>query len=269
MNNKVIAICAILKDEHQYLKEWIDYHLNIGIDQIYLYEDITSQTHINITKDYDNVHLMSMGDFIDMDNCLEKQRDTYNKFIEVYKDVIDYTFFIDIDEFVAFADDYTMEDLITQCDEWGAVLLPWKYYGACGHIDNPRTSVVTTFHTYTPIKFPKNPNGCKLMAKAFVRMAEGRMKHIHYHTHSKPIVPWDSENLYTKCWINHYITKSWEEWCNRLFVRGLNASLPRKVVEFFDYNPDMLSIKDELYKKKCFKIENYTINGKIEKHFII
>ena len=88
MNNRTIAICAILKDEHQYLKEWLDYHLNIGIDQIYLYEDITSQTHIEITKDYDNVHLMSMGDFIDMKHCLEKQRDTYNKFIEVYRDTV-------------------------------------------------------------------------------------------------------------------------------------------------------------------------------------
>ena len=266
MNNKVIAICAILKDEHQYLKEWIDYHLNIGIDQIYLYEDITSKTHINITKDYDNVHLMSMGDFIDMKHCLEKQRDTYNKFIEVYRNTIDYTFFIDLDEFVAFADDYTMEDLITQCDEWGSVLLPWKHYGACGHIDNPKTEVVTTYHTYTPIKFPKNPNGCKLMAKAFVRMAEGRMKHIHYHTHSRPIVPWDSENMYTKCWLNHYITKSWEEWCNRLFVRGQNMAL-RKPDEFFEYNLDMIAIKEELYKKEYFKIENYTVDGKIEKHF--
>lgn len=260
--NTIIAICAILKDEHQYLKEWIDYHLNMGIDQIYLYEDITSQTHIDITKDYDNVHLMSMGNIIDMDNCFEKQMDIYNKFIKVYKDNIDYVFFIDLDEFVAFADDYTMKDLIAQCDDWGAVLLPWKYYGACGHIDNPNASVVTTYHTYTPIKFPEKPNKCRLMAKAFVNMKVGRMKHIHYHTHSKPIVPWDSEDMYTKCWLNHYITKSWEEWCNRLFERGQNMAL-RKPDEFFKYNPDMISLKEELYKKDYCKLNNYVINGKV------
>ena len=117
MSNKVVAICAILKDEHQYLKEWIDYHLSVGIDCIYLYEDITSITHKDIVKDYDNVYLQSMGDFIDMKHCLEKQRDTYIKFTNTYKDTIDYTFFIDIDEFVTFAEDYTMGDLINQCDE--------------------------------------------------------------------------------------------------------------------------------------------------------
>jgi hypothetical protein len=90
------------------------------------------------------------------------------------------------------------------------------------------------------------------MAKAFVKMAEGRMKHIHYHTHSKPIVPWDSEDMYTKCWLNHYITKSWEEWCNRLFVRGQNMAL-RQLDEFFKYNPDMIHLKDELYDKEYCK----------------
>ena len=63
--------------------------------------------------------------------------------------------------------------------------------------------------------------------------------------------------------MNHYITKSWEEWCYRLFVRGQNMAL-RKPDEFFEYNPDMLTIKEELYKKDYFKIDNYTVDGKIE-----
>ena len=36
-NNTHISICAIIKNEHEYLKEWIDYHLNIGFDSIFLY----------------------------------------------------------------------------------------------------------------------------------------------------------------------------------------------------------------------------------------
>lgn len=262
MNNKVIAICAILKDEHQYLKEWIEYHLSIGVDYIYLYEDITSITHADIVKEYDNVYLQSIGDFIDMNNCLEKQRDTYIKFMNTYKDTIDYTFFIDIDEFVMFAVDYSMNDLIKQCDEWGGVLLPWKHYGACGHIDNPKTDVLSTYHTHTDIKFPKNKNGCYLLSKSFVKMTSGRMKHIHIHSTAQPIVPYDSENIYTKCWINHYITKSWEEWCNRLFVRGQNNSLVRRIDEFFTYNPDMIYLKDELYNKKYCKDKQLLIVNK-------
>ena len=94
MKNKIIAICAIIKDEHRYLKEWLDYHLNIGINQIYLYEDTTSKTHSDIVKEYDNVYLQSIGEFIDLNKCLERQRDLYNRFMAVYQDSVDYAFFI-------------------------------------------------------------------------------------------------------------------------------------------------------------------------------
>ena len=254
MNNKVIAICAILKDEHQYLKEWIEYHLSIGVTCIYLYEDVTSITHIDIVKNYNNVYLASISDFIDIDNCLEKQRDVYNKFILTYRETIDYAFFIDLDEYVTFGDGYCIDDLTNICDEMGGgLLLPWKHFGANEYIDNPHLPVLDTYKKEVYIKFPKNPNGCKLLSKSFANIKEGRMKHIHIHSNAKPIVPYDSENLYQMCWINHYITKSWEEWCNRIFVRGQNESLIRRIDEFFIYNPEMLPIKEELYNKSYFK----------------
>src|SRR5512137_343420 len=33
-----IAIVCIAKDEDQYIQEWIDYHLKLGVDEIVLYE---------------------------------------------------------------------------------------------------------------------------------------------------------------------------------------------------------------------------------------
>ena len=55
------AICVIIKDEQDYLDEWLDYHLNLGIDEIYLYEDYGSLSHSTITEKYsDKVHLNSI-----------------------------------------------------------------------------------------------------------------------------------------------------------------------------------------------------------------
>ena len=54
---------------------------------------------------------------------------------------------------------------------------------------------------------------------------------------------------YSKAWINHYFTKSWEEWCYR-FIGKENTGLNRRnLEEFFVYNKDMLPIKTELYSK--------------------
>ena len=52
------AICAIIKDEQKFLKEFIDYHLSLGFDDIYLYEDSGSVSHDSITNKYNKVHLL-------------------------------------------------------------------------------------------------------------------------------------------------------------------------------------------------------------------
>ena len=38
-NQEDIVIAAIAKYENEYLGEWIDYHLKLGFDKIYIYDD--------------------------------------------------------------------------------------------------------------------------------------------------------------------------------------------------------------------------------------
>jgi hypothetical protein len=51
MNN---CILTIIKNEHLYLDEWIQYHLNIGVDHIFIFEDIDSNSHHEIVQPYSN-----------------------------------------------------------------------------------------------------------------------------------------------------------------------------------------------------------------------
>lgn len=46
------CILTIIKNEHQYLDEWIQYHLNLGIDALFIYEDIDSDSHLEIAQKY-------------------------------------------------------------------------------------------------------------------------------------------------------------------------------------------------------------------------
>jgi hypothetical protein len=56
------AICVLIKNEHDYLKEWVDYHLNLGIDEIFLFEDYDSLSHSQIINPYkEKVHINSIG----------------------------------------------------------------------------------------------------------------------------------------------------------------------------------------------------------------
>ena len=48
----MICILTIIKDEQEYLEEWIKYHLNLGINHIFILEDSNSTSHRYITDKY-------------------------------------------------------------------------------------------------------------------------------------------------------------------------------------------------------------------------
>ena len=47
-----IVICAMAKNEHRYINEWVKHYVDLGIDTIYLYDN-------------DNLDTPSIADFID------------------------------------------------------------------------------------------------------------------------------------------------------------------------------------------------------------
>ena len=53
----MICILTVIKDEQEYLEEWIKYHLNLGINHIFILEDSNSTSHRYITDKFGNVSL--------------------------------------------------------------------------------------------------------------------------------------------------------------------------------------------------------------------
>ena len=55
------CILTVIKNEHQYLDEWIKYHLELGINHIFILEDTDSVSHKEICYKYgDKVSLNSV-----------------------------------------------------------------------------------------------------------------------------------------------------------------------------------------------------------------
>ena len=50
--NNTSCILTVIKNEQEYLDEWIKYHLDLGIDHIFIFEDIDSDSHKEICDKY-------------------------------------------------------------------------------------------------------------------------------------------------------------------------------------------------------------------------
>jgi len=256
------CILSLIKDEHRYLKEWIEYHTNkIGINQFILVEDFNSKSHKDICNKFENVQLYKIEDFLDPETIkiYKNRKDNRQQYVfwqflkNTESNQFDYIIFIDVDEFIDFNKckyKYTFDQVLYEFDRTHecSLLIKWEYM-TC---DNPfiklpyKYSVFNTFNKIAEIHQTK--------------YIKKRTK-IIFNTKQKDIVlNMDFNDFYKffphyiknqdikyslvdckKARLNHYMTKSWEEYCNRLLKRGelIKLSSNRTFENFFDINTQL------------------------------
>ena len=47
-----ISLCIMFKDEAPYLREWIEYHLMVGVDHFYMYDNNSSDGYKLVIESY-------------------------------------------------------------------------------------------------------------------------------------------------------------------------------------------------------------------------
>lgn len=134
------GVCAILKNENLYLREWVEHYINLGFDKIILYDnnDINGESPDVVIQDYINDNIV---DVIDKRGMNGKdtgfmwndglQMQVYNECLESYKDTLDWIAFFDIDEFLELCDGKTIQKQFEFVDysKFEVVCVFWKIYG--------------------------------------------------------------------------------------------------------------------------------------------
>lgn len=134
-----VSICAIFKDEGQYLKEWIEYHILIGVEHFYLYNNNSSDNYNVVLHDYIIDGSVTLIDW----PYNQAQMEAYRDCIEKYRSESNWIGFIDIDEFVVPRKQNTITELLDDYRIYPAVLLYWRLFGSSGKIDRKRDGLVT------------------------------------------------------------------------------------------------------------------------------
>lgn len=243
------AICCIIKDEQAFIREFVEYHLALGIDHIYLFEDYGSRSHAPQVGDLPRCTLRTLGGYgIEYVSGSARQYNLYEKFLaEAPMSGINWVLFNDVDEFMMFEDGWDLARLTEEYKDVPAVWLSWKNYGACGRIKKPECGVMEAYPYPAAGKPDKSEcwnfkslvNTAKCSHMATLHEAEGG---VHTDGATDRMAP----QSYKKAWLNHYFTKSWEDYCDRMLQRGNLSNSYRSFDNFFLVNPDMLPMRDEL-----------------------
>lgn len=254
------CICTVIKDEQEYLEDWIKYHLELGIDKIFILEDIDSTSHKYITDKYiDNVELYTYDKF----GFTEKQKqltllNTLLKYLKSLKE-FDWCFVIDADEYITLENENEkLTDILDLFKDYSEVVIFWKNFGTNGHIHKPDYSKVNSYREYytKECDYSNFDKHCNVINKFIVNLNKEFNPKCNFH-HHHPCSNFIKTNfgkdiripVFDKIYLKHYITKSLEEYIWKLKVRGMFFPKHRKIKDLFEMEPDLLEYKSGIEKQ--------------------
>lgn len=231
------AVVLVIKDENRYLKEWIDWHLGLEFGHIYIYDNGSRERVTDIINGYEEEMQQNITviDWTGHHNHI--QQDAYNHFMENYKADVRWGLFIDSDEFLRFTDGET-EDVNAFLKGYEDYTEIWGYeveYDANGKEAYEDKPVRERFTRQTDVR-----EGFYWKNFIQVNRIDSFKMHYAYYDPAKHQVFENEERNKDLFVIDHYYTKSWEEWQRKIKERGgADPNYHKVLKEFFLYNPDM------------------------------
>lgn len=165
-------LVGIAKLENKYIREWVEYHLNLGFDYIILGDN----------NNPDGEYLSEpIGDYIQQGrvgliNCRDNsimQMEFYQFVYDNYCKDYDWSMFLDIDEFLFFKEDKTVTEYLSRpvFDNFNSIKINWLMMSDNNHLINTGEPVLKRFTQPAhdiPMTWSNQP-GRKLVMNSFVK----------------------------------------------------------------------------------------------------
>lgn len=142
-----LTIMAIFKNEQNYMNEWLQHHINQGFDHFYLYcndENINKYDYLNKYKKY--ITLIQWTDKVnDGNNTIQRQ--AYTHCVKNYNNEYKYIMMLDLDEFVINNNNNSkVIDFINILDNnTKAIKIPRFDFNSNGHVNKPNGNVMDNY----------------------------------------------------------------------------------------------------------------------------
>lgn len=225
MSKPTAVICAIALNEEPYLDEWISYHLALGFDHIYLYDNTPDKPSPFVQTLSSNAQYQGRVTTVHAPGKA-MQYPAYNHFLlSAHAKRHTWVSFHDIDEFIVLHKHATIVDFLLEHCTQGAVGINWMIFGTSnqlGYSSQPLTKRMR-YRQPGPDKHIKSicciANVDKVFNAHYVQFKNTTTTSTLITTHdtnNKPITgPFNPDGPTNIAQINHYYCKSVEEHIKR------------------------------------------------------
>ena len=241
-----LAVAAIVKDEGRYLVEWLAYHILLGCEHFYLFDNGSTDDSQEVLARFVTYGYVTRIDW----PLFPGQIDAYNYAARTFGHLAEWLTFIDVDEFFVLERHRSLPELLSTVDG-DQLLVFWKTFGHSGHRQRPPGLVIENYVRCEPRLSP--------VTKAIVRSDRVRTVLVHNCVTTTGRTINDLGAQLREDWmhpepdrsdeslrINHYFTRSYEEYEEKI-RRGQVDGRTQKVLqpyEHFDYEDEDTTLAD-------------------------
>jgi len=246
-----LAICSIVKDE-RYLEEWIEFHRIAGVDHFYLYDN-SSPPSLNLNKQVD-ASVVTVIPF----PGVQQQFNAYNHCLRNFKNESRWIAFIDADEFLVPNQCDDIRTLLHDYEPYGGLAVSWMTFGSSYHILRPKGLQIENYthrarNDYVHDRLGWHNQIVKSIVQPGRTIAVSTNPHIflyadgYYCVNEKfeRVSSAASKNTVETIQLNHYFTRSYQDFKEKLKRGRSDVNAPRSWGEFFEVDRYANAVYDD------------------------
>ena len=235
-----LSIACMAYNEGPYLKEWIEYHRLVGVQRFYFYDNGSDDDTFDILEPYIRDGIVTYYKACGYSNSSDgMQTAIYNDAVCKYRYQTYWLAIIDLDEFLLPVEKDNMAEALKDYEDYPAVALNWVCFDTNGHKTKPTEhgGLVTANYTRVSKEYDVKVNR---QFKSIVNPRRVIYANIHSSIYDKgycvtenlePLItvrgPFTKHHSSSKIRINHYFTKSEEEYLKRHNMQKQNRNRNR------------------------------------------
>jgi hypothetical protein len=213
-----LSTLTLIKNEADYLLEWIEYHLLVGVERFFLVDNDSHDNTTRVIEPYIALDLVRLRTYAG----LHPQLAVYNMVLPTLRNETYWVAVIDIDEFIVPLEFHCIPPILHSLEREVGIYLHWVVYSSNGKQRKEEGLVIERFRAHATWNHPQHRFG-----KLISRPTEIIMAHVHgsrYRSGSAvKLCPGKYAHhllrnppCYKRMRINHYWTKSREEWARKV-----------------------------------------------------
>lgn len=152
-----LALTAIFRDEAPYLREWIEFHLSLGVEFFHLFNNLSSDHFAEVLKPYIKNGTVKLTDWpiehdAERDWCIT-QRLAYERALHLSRGKVKWLAILDTDEFLFPVQENSLVDVLKRFESFGGVGVNWQIFGTSHVAKIPENQLMIEM---LQSKLPKN-----------------------------------------------------------------------------------------------------------------